>query len=99
MSGIAILGDSTVGYCKIHQIQVNGTIVSASTNVGCNGMGVARLGDTVLAECGHIGTIVSASTTDYVNGMGVARLGDTVDGDYEATIVSASIDTFANDLS
>lgn len=98
MNGIARLGDSTTGYCKIHQIQVSGTIVSASTNVGCNGMGVARLGDIVLAECGHTGTIVSASSTDYCNGMGVARLGDTIDGDYEATIVSASTDTFADDL-
>lgn len=96
MSGIARLGDVCEGVCIYHGPQ-SGVIISASTDTFVNDMGIARLGDIVLADCGHEGTIVSASTDTLANGMGVARLGDSVDGDFVATIVSASTDAFAND--
>lgn len=96
MSGIARLGDTCTGYCIYHGPQ-NGVIISASDDTFVTGDGIARLGDYVLADCGHEGVISSASTDTFVNDMGVARLGDSVDGDFVATIVSASTDAFAND--
>lgn len=98
MRGIARLGDSTHGTCYKHDspIQVGGKIISASADTDCNGRGVARLNDTVLADCGHTGTIVSASADTTCNNRGVARLGDTTTGDYKATIISASPDSTCN---
>ena len=94
--GVARLGDSTHGMCKIHKKKFKGTIISASPDTTCNGRGVARLGDTVLSDCGHKGTIISASPDTTCNGRGVARLGDNTGGDYIATIISASPDTDCN---
>jgi len=94
--GIARLGDSTDGYCTKHKRKVSGTIISASPDHQCNGRGVARLDDTVLADCGHTGTIVSASANVSCNGRGIARLGDSTTGDYQATIISASPDSTCN---
>lgn len=85
----ARLGDKCFGVCKVHGKQ-SATIISASTNVLANGLGVARLGDSVKADCGHEGSIISASTTVLVNGLGVARLGDSIDGVFSGTIISAS---------
>lgn len=95
-NGIARLGDSTYGTCHCHDepIQVSGTIISASPDTNANGRGVARLGDTVKASCGHTAIIISAKTTQFANGRGVARLGDKFTGCYIGTITSASPDTF-----
>lgn len=93
---VARLGDSTYGVCKIHNKQVSGIIISASSDSDCNGRGIARLGDTVLADCGHTGTIISASPDTICNNRGVARLGDNTSGDYIATIISASSDFTCN---
>ena len=96
MPGIARLGDTTIGTCRVHGPNISGTIISASTDTFCNGRGTARLDDTVIADCGHTGTIVSASTDTFCNSRGTARLGDNVAGIYTATIISASPDTFCN---
>ena len=98
MRGIARLGDSTFGTCYSHTnpILVGGTIISGSTDHACNGRHVARLGDTVLANCGHTAIIVSASTNTDCNNRGVARLGDSTAGAYVATIISASVDSDCN---
>jgi uncharacterized Zn-binding protein involved in type VI secretion len=96
MPGIARLGDSTIGSCRVHGPDIRGTIISASTDTIVNNRGTARLGDTVLAECGHQGTIVSASSTTLCNGRGTARFGDNISGIYTATIISASTDNFCN---
>lgn len=96
--GFARLGDRTIGTCSCHKnpITVGGTIVTASTDTVANNMGVARLGDTVLADCGHTGIIVSASEVTITNNRGTARLGDVTDGCYVATIITASQDTLTN---
>jgi uncharacterized Zn-binding protein involved in type VI secretion len=96
MPGTARLGDSTIGSCRVHGPNISGTIISASSDTMCNGRGTARLGDIVIADCGHEGTIVSASTDVMCNNRGTARLGDSVAGIYTATIISASTDTFCN---
>ena len=91
MTGVARLGDKCVGICKAHKNrQFNGTIISASSNITSNGVGVATLGDKVRADCGHEGVIISASTTSTAGGVGVARLGDKFDGVFVGQIVAAS---------
>lgn len=93
---VARLGDRTSGVCSIHGSQ-GGTITTASTDSFVNDRGVARLGDSVTADCGHVSEIVTSSTDSYTNTRGVARLGDAVDrGPYTATIVTASPDTKIN---
>lgn len=94
--GIARLGDSTYGVCNCHDepITVGGKIISASEDVFVNGRGVARIGDTVMADCGHTGKIISGKEDDFVNGRSVARLGDRFTGCYDGNIISASEDTF-----
>ena len=94
MRGLARIGDRTIGTCVCHvpPIQVGGTVVVGSPDVRTNGRNQARLGDTVLADCGHRGTIVTASTTVFANQKGVARLGYKTTGCYRATIITASPD-------
>jgi uncharacterized Zn-binding protein involved in type VI secretion len=92
MIPVARLGDSTVGYCKKHKAQT-GAIVSCSPDVIDNGIGVARVGDTVRAACGHTGVIVSGSGTDIVDGVQLARIGDNFDGYYSGHIVGGSPDS------
>lgn len=96
MRGIARLGDSTQGTCYCHPtpITVSGKIITASENHFTNGRGTARLGDLVMADCGHTGRIISAKENDFVNGRGVARLSDQFTGCYVGKIVSASENSF-----
>lgn len=100
MTGIARLGDRTLGTCTAHSspITVGGAIVTASGDTFVNNLPSARLGDKVLADCGHTGLIVTASpTVDDNSRGGVARLGDMIGaGPYTAKIVSASGDAIAN---
>lgn len=96
MLGIARLGDRTMGTCSCHEtpITVAGTIISASSDVIVNARGVARVGDTVQADCGHTATIITGKPNHLVNGRQVARLGDEFDGCYSGVIITASPDTF-----
>lgn len=97
MTGVARLGDRTLGTCSVHGINIGGSIVTASEDTLVNGKPTARLGDHILADCGHVSLIVTSSTNVKANGRGVARLGDLVGaGDYTATIVTASTNTNAN---
>jgi uncharacterized Zn-binding protein involved in type VI secretion len=92
---IARLGDKLRGICKCHgsPISVTATIITASPDTFANGLGVARLGDTVKTSCGHYGKIVTASPDTFANGLGVARLGDTTSGCFIGSIITASPDT------
>lgn len=92
MALVARLGDKCVGTCSVHGPDIIGTIITASGNVNVNGLAVARLGDKVLANCGHIATIITAaSKTDSNSRLGTARLGDTVGASpYEGIIITAS---------
>lgn len=92
--GIARLDDETYGFCTSHNKNVSGRIITASEDHLTNGRGTARIGDTVLADCGHTGDIVTGKEDQFVNGQGVARLEDTFDGIYKGEIITASEDTF-----
>jgi uncharacterized Zn-binding protein involved in type VI secretion len=94
--GVARLGDYTIGVCKCHKTPIitGGRIITASSDVITNNRGTARLGDTVLANCGHTGLICTASDKTITNNRGTARLGDNTSGCYNATIITASSDRF-----
>ncbi len=55
------------------------------------GSRVARLGDTVVADCGHTGNIASASSSSFETGAGIASIGDTTSGHYVAGITGGSL--------
>ena len=96
---VARLGDRTQGTCSCHLVPINvgGSITTASPDVFANGIAVARIGDTVLADCGHTGTIVSASPDVYANVKKIARVGDQTEGCYVAVIIAGSPNVYAND--
>lgn len=81
MAKTARLGDS---------ISHGGSITGASPDVYCNGIRVARLGDSVLCALHGPQSISSSSGTVFANGIGVARVGDSIT--CGATITSGSPD-------
>lgn len=96
MRGTARLGDRTQGSCSEHGSNIGGTIITCSENCHVNNRGVARLADTVLADCGHQAIIITACATVQANNRGVARLNDQVQGsEYSGIIVTASADTMS----
>jgi uncharacterized Zn-binding protein involved in type VI secretion len=86
---LARLNDATTGSCAIHGPQ-SGTITSASGDVSANSLGVARVGDTVTAACGHTGSISSGAARTSVNGSPAARINDSFTGTYSGTITGGS---------
>lgn len=99
MRGVARLGDRCIGACAVHGPNIGGTIISASGDVIANDKGVARLADTVRADCGHIALIITCAATCVANDRGVARLNDLVKGpEYSGQIISASADVSEDDI-
>ena len=98
--GVAKVGDRTYGTCTAHitPITTGGTITTGSPTIVVNDQPCARLGDIVLADCGHTSVITSASSIVIGDEPPIARINDTVgNGPYTATIISASSDVFANE--
>jgi uncharacterized Zn-binding protein involved in type VI secretion len=95
---IARVTDRTYGVCYGHKypITIGGSIIMGSPDTYANALKVARIGDLVRADCGHVARIVTGSPDVFANGIKIARLGDRVDGIYKATIISASSDVAAN---
>ena len=77
---IARIGDQATGTCLAHTSprQFTATITTGSDIVTCDGIGVARVGDTGTTDCGHTIQITEGSTLTTVLGIGVARVGDAV---------------------
>ena len=93
--GVARLGDLTYGVCNhpvhIVPLPIGGKIITASGSVLANNRPVARLGDTVLADCGHSSVIITAAMSVATNIRGTARLGDQIGGGpYSAIVITAS---------
>jgi len=59
-------------------ISHGGVIITGSSNVMVNGLGVARLGDSVNCAIHGLRVISTASAITHANGLGVAREGDFV---------------------
>lgn len=93
MPTIARVGDRAKGTCTAHitPISTGATIIQGSSTVTAEGKGVARVGDQVKTDCGHISKIVAGSPDIVADGKPVARLGDPVaDGPFTGTIISAA---------
>jgi uncharacterized Zn-binding protein involved in type VI secretion len=89
---IAILGSVGVGICTCHSSpsSQSGTVITGSGTVLANKMSVARIGDIVLAGCGHTGTLVQGSGTVTAEGIGVSVLTSYFSGCFSGTLVSGA---------
>lgn len=98
MRGVARLNDKTLGNCSVHGPNIQGRIISGSGDVSVNNRATARLGDKVLADCGHVSEIITASGSEGINKKGgTARLNDRVgNSPYTARIITASTNTFGS---
>lgn len=79
--------DLTTGTCKICGGTHMGRIGSGSDYGTLDSMGIAKLGDMVIADCTHIGLINSGSDYHFIDGVPVAYPGDTFDGEYSGQIL------------
>lgn len=102
MAGVAKIGSIWVGTCicsnENHDdpIDTVGTIISGSGNVLADGVGQGRIGDLILAECGHIGIIVSGSANVTANGIGKGSVGSVTSGCLKGVIATGSSTTNVN---
>jgi uncharacterized Zn-binding protein involved in type VI secretion len=92
MAKIARTGDTGVGTCRCHKspISTSGVIQASEARVFADGLSVARVGDIVVAACGHSGVIVSGSGKVFADGIAIARVGDSFVGCFSGVIVSGS---------
>lgn len=94
MPNISRLGDRTIGVCThlptiihpIPAIPIGGQIITSAATSIVEGQPAARVGDTVLADCGYIGIITTGGTLQ-IEGSPVARIGDAFVGVYNGTII------------
>ena len=88
----ARLNDKTLGNCEVHGPNIKGRIITASSNIIVNGRPLARHGDKVKADCGHIAEIITEIGRVNPNqDIGTARLNDRVGkSPYKAVIITAS---------
>ena len=82
MPQVSRLTDKFEGICTCHPtpIPMTGEIITCSPDAKSEGLGVARIGDTVLGGCGHTGTISTGSTSNKTNGRFKAFIGSKVIG-------------------
>ena len=87
----AKLGDTVVGICSGHvpPIPMSGTVMGGSKTLISNSPG-AKMGDTVLANCGHSGTIISGDPKVLLENVPAAQIGSSVVGTFNGTIISGS---------
>lgn len=93
MPVLARVGDRAEGTCTAHitPISTGATIIQGSSTATADGKGIARVGDQVKTDCGHISKIIAGSPNITADGKPVARLGDAVgDGPFTGTIVSGA---------
>lgn len=93
--GIATIGSKTSGHGGFHPT----TVIGGSSDVFCNGKGIARIGDPVAVhtngKSSHSSVIAKGASNVYVNGRPLARIGDhTTCGD---TIIEGSSDSFGDE--
>ena len=101
MSAAARLTDIGVGTCcdSSHNgcVSMTGFIISSANTVIAEEIPVARCGDIVMGNCGHIGIIITCSNTVIAENSGLARIGDQFVGTFSGTIVSGAISVDVGD--
>jgi len=83
------LGDIGVGVCAVCRSAQTGKIQNGAATVTVGGIPVARAGDMVVAQCGHIGIIQTACSL-IIEGKFAARVGDPFFGDFSGKLVVGS---------
>jgi uncharacterized Zn-binding protein involved in type VI secretion len=93
MAKVCRLGDMGSGTCTAHEtpISVNGYVTTCSGNVNAEGAGVATVGDTVTATCGHTGTLITGASRTNANGRAISRVGDSFSGSFSGTMVTGAL--------
>jgi len=99
--GLARFGDRTFGFCNHPShlgipIPIGGTIISGAPSVTTDNLPSARIGDTVITDCGHIDQIITGSPSVISASIGNARVGDKIGGRgiYNAVIITGSTNSF-----
>jgi len=89
---VARVTDKFSGVCTCHKstISMEGEIANGSLDGNSGGLGIARVGDTVIGDCGHTGTIVSGSISNTINGKGKAIITSKVTGCLVGEIVTGN---------
>lgn len=82
MAGVCRIGDSVTGTCRAavvgHPRTFTGTWSTGSSVVQANGIGVVRVGDTGITDCGHTIQATVGSSAMTADGLPVHRVGDAV---------------------
>lgn len=87
------IGDMGVGVCNdpTHPGRpITANIMIGSFNVTANNIGRARMGDLVMASCGHVATMAIGNPLVLVNNMPGCRMGDLFSGTPVGTIIIGS---------
>ncbi len=102
MTGIARIGDIIEGKCKNHG-DTTGTIVTGSSDVIINNVGVATVNAVGQLDCNdsHQTISITGGSTVLVNGLPIHRIGDISAGDPNDTdlftCITGSADVLADD--
>ncbi len=86
---VARKDDATFGTCSIDGPQA-GKILTSCSKTKAEGKLISRVGDIVIANCGHLGIINLGSSTIIVENKNVARKGDTFIGTYTGIIIEGA---------
>jgi uncharacterized Zn-binding protein involved in type VI secretion len=94
---IATIGSICDGDCYCHppqsSIPMIGMVVTGSSMTEAEGRQMARVGDTVLGNCGHVSIIVTGSPTIETEGAPQSRVSDQFTGCFIGMIVTGCVKT------
>jgi len=85
------IGDICVGICTCCKgdPDTTGVIVTGSETITCEESNVSRIGDIVVAPCGHTGVIITGAST-ATSESELARIGDFVTGCLEMIAITGA---------
>lgn len=89
------LADSVgVGICSHSShsspISTSGIVIESAQTVTTEKLGVGRITDTFLTDCGHTGIIITGSSTVTAEGLDVAYLTSLIVGDFVGILVTGA---------
>ena len=82
-------GNTAFGICSICGGEKTGYPKTYSEVVFFNDLGVVRMSDEIVAECGHSGFVTSGNNNIEVDGFGIATSDSQITGDYTATFTDS----------
>jgi hypothetical protein len=99
---ICRVGDHCTGTCTVattgHPRAFTGTWQTGSTVCSADGIGIVRVGDTGITDCGHTIHASGGSTIGTADGIAIHRVGDpvTIVGGGTGTSTTGSTKHFSN---